>query len=237
MILPVTLVLFLLGPVVFAFYQSFPSRLQGLPTTDAILPFFVLHELGGILSGVVIASIFASSMAVMSAGLNSLTTATTVDFYQRWFHPKMSEAHYVLVGRWGTVGWGMATTAAALFASRLGPLVNAFNRIISLFGGPVLGIFLLGMLTRRAKATASVIGGAAGLASVAWLAWTSDISFFYHALIGGVTTVVVGYLLSLWGAIPDASQLQGLVRGLESPGSNDRGFTLANAQEREPGMV
>jgi SSS family transporter len=215
-IVPISLLLFLVGPVLYTFYRFYPSHLQGLPTTDAILPFFVIHELRGILSGVIIASIFAASMAVMSAGLNSLTTATTVDFYKGWLRPNLDERHYVLIGRCGTVAWGITTTAAALFANRLGPLVNAFAEIIALLGGPVLGMFLLGMLTRRAKSTASVVGGGLGLTVVVWLALTSDISFFYHALIGTVITFAAGYLLSLWGPRPDPTRLVGLVVGLGS---------------------
>jgi len=215
MIVPVSLILLLLGPSLYTFYHFYPEHLKGLPSADALLPFFVVHELSGVISGVIIASIFASSMAVMSAGLNSLTTATTVDFYKRWLRPNLDESHYVLVGRWGTVAWGVATTVAALFANRLGPLVNAFTRIMGLLGGPVLAIFLLGMLTRRAKATSSVIGGGVSLIFVIWVAGVSNISFFYHALIGAVTTFVIGYLLSLFGAKPKRSQLDGLVRGME----------------------
>jgi SSS family solute:Na+ symporter len=72
-----------MGNLLYAFYHFHADRLRGLPVVDAILPFFVVHELGSLFSGLVIASIFAASMAVMSAGLNSLTTVTAVDFYQR----------------------------------------------------------------------------------------------------------------------------------------------------------
>ncbi|MGH9397251.1 MAG: sodium:solute symporter family transporter [Terriglobia bacterium] len=213
-LVPVNLVLFLLGPVLYTFYTCYPGRLQGLPRMDAILPFFVLHELGGVFSGLVIASIFASSMAVMSSGINALTTATTVDFYRGWLRQGASDSHYVTIGRWGTVAWGTLTTFGALFAARLGPLINAFNKINSFLGGPILGIFLLGMLSRRAKGKAAVAGGVVALIAVASIAATTNISFFYYALIGVLITLGVGYLLSLPGKPPNPALLFGLVRGL-----------------------
>lgn len=210
-ILPVAAMLYLLGAVLFAFYHTYPAQLQGLPNHDAILPFFVMKEIGGLLSGLVIASIFASSMAVMSAGINALTTALTVDFYQRWLRPGKPEAHYVSVGRWGTVAWGAVCTFTALYAGALGPLGNAFNKMNAFIGGPILGIFLLGMLTRRAKGTPAIIGGAVAFAVVSWINWNTNISVFYHALIGFVLTFAIGYLLALFGPRPLPSKVNGLV--------------------------
>jgi SSS family transporter len=209
-ILPVAFLLYLLGDVLYVFYRFNPSHLEGLPSPDAILPFFVLRELGGVFSGLVVASIFASSMAVMSAGINALTTATTVDFYQRWLRPQCEESHYVRVGRLGTVAWGTACTLGALFANRLGPLINAFNKVNALLGGPMLGIFLLGMLTKRAKGTPAVIAAGAALTVVGWLNWATDISFFYHALVGFLITFWLGLLLSMWSSPAENGKVIGL---------------------------
>lgn len=211
--LPVVFLLYVLGDVLYVFYHFHPSHLKGLSNTGALLPFFVLREVGGAFAGLVIASIFASSMAVMSAGINALTTATTVDFYKRWLRPGHDDAHYVRVGRMGTVGWGALCTVGALFADRLGPLMNAYNKVNAFLGGPVLGIFLLGMLSKRAKGTPSIIGGVVALAVVAVLNWTTHISFFYHALIGVLITFAVGYVLSLRGPAPPPEKLRGLVLG------------------------
>jgi sodium-coupled monocarboxylate transporter 8/12 len=210
-IVPVVSLLYMLGFALFAYYRFHPGRLAGLPLNDEILPFFVVHELHGMLVGLVIASIFAACMAVVSAGINSLATVSTVDFYQRLLHHDQPDARSVLVGRWATAGWGAAATTAALFAHRLGPLINAFNRVNSVLGGPILGIFLLGMLTTRAKSHATIAGSVAGLVAVALTAWALNISFFYYALIGVVVTCVVGYLLSLPGPARDPAELKDLV--------------------------
>ncbi|HLY59624.1 MAG TPA: sodium/solute symporter [Terriglobia bacterium] len=216
-LIPIGLLQYLMGTVLFVYYRLHSDRLSSLPMMDALVPFFVLHELNGVFSGLVIASIFGASMAVMSASINALTTATTVDFYQRLFRPGRPESHYVLVGRLGTLCWGAAATFAALFVNRLGPIVNAFNIINSFLAGPILGIFLLGMLTQKGKGTGAVFGGALGFAAVSLVAWRSPISFFYYALIGTVVTYITGYLLSLAGPRRDRAELYGLVWSLEAP--------------------
>jgi len=106
LVVPITLLLSLTGIALFAYYHDNPGRLAGLNADDAIMPFFAVRELSPGVSGLIIASIFAASMSVMSAGINSLTTATTVDFYQRVFHPGRSPEHYARVGRIGTLAWG-----------------------------------------------------------------------------------------------------------------------------------
>jgi len=212
---PVSGLLYSLGTALYAFYHFHPTHLAGLPTQDVILPFFVIHEFGGILPGLIIASIFAASMAVVSAGINSLTTVTTVDFYQR-LHRGNSGASPVLVGRLGTILWGALATGAALFANRLGPLINAFSIINAFLGGPILGIFLLGMLSRRAKGTAAFAGGIAGLIVVSIMAGCTNISFFYYSLVGLVVTILLGYCFSFIGSPLNEEKLRGLVFGLEA---------------------
>jgi solute:Na+ symporter, SSS family len=209
----VGILLYLVGIVLFVFYQMNQGHLTGLNDTDAILPFFVVHELPSGVSGLVIAAIFAASMAVMSAGINALTTATTVDFYQRLFRPNRSSEHYALVGRMGTLAWGMVVTGLALYARHLGDLAIAYNRLSSLVSGPLLGVFLLGMTTRRATSRGALVGAAAGIAAVTGVLLTFRWSFFYHGPTGLLVTVVVGYLASLFTAPPAREATSGLVMG------------------------
>ena len=227
-VVPVSLVLYAVGPVMFAFYKFHPERLAGLPTLDAILPFFVMRELGGWFSGLVIASIFAASMAVMSAGINALTTATTVDFYKRLIRKNASDSETVLAGRIGTVAWGGAATVAALFANRLGPIINAFNMINSFLGGPILGVFLLGMLTKRTRGGAAVAGALVGGLCNALLAWLTSVSFFYYAIVGTAVTFGVGWIISLFQPARDPAELGGLVRGIEIP-AGDPAIALSSS--------
>jgi SSS family transporter len=214
-VVPVTLLLQLTGTAIFVFYRSHPARLAGLTSEDAVMPFFAVHELPHGVSGLIIAAIFAASMAVMSAGINALTTATTVDIYQRLFRPHETPQHYAVVGRIGTVAWGLVATFLALFAKYLGELVNSYNRIASFISGIVLGIFLLAVLSKRATGTGSLIGAVAGFCVVSWVEFRTQWSFFYQGAIGLVVTFVMGYVASLAMQPPPPERIKGLVMGCE----------------------
>jgi SSS family solute:Na+ symporter len=208
---PVTLALYLTGVALFAFYHYNRGRLAGLSSADAIVPFFAVRELPTGISGLIIAAIFAASMAVMSAGINSLTTASTIDFYQRVFKPDASAQHYAQVGRIGAACWGIGATVLALFAGRLGELAIAYNRVSGFISGPLLGMFLLGMLTRRTTAAGSLIGVLAGAIVVSLLGVETQWSFFYQSVMGLLVTMAVGYGSSLFMAAPPADKIAGYV--------------------------
>ncbi|HZQ21627.1 MAG TPA: sodium/solute symporter [Terriglobales bacterium] len=217
LILPVVFMLYLAGTALFAFYYHNPGALQGLRSDDAILPLFVVRELPRGISGLILAAIFAASMAVMSASVNSLTTASTVDFYQRLFRPNESSEHYARVGRIGSVAWGGAVTVMALFVGRLGMLALAYNRVSSVISAPLLGIFLLAVLTRRTTGWGALLGAAVGVVVVSFVSAFSEWSFFWWGPIGVVATVVAGYLLSLTMTPLPEEKLIGLVYKFGSP--------------------
>jgi SSS family transporter len=210
-IMPVLLMLYLTGTALFAFYQHNPAALQGLPSDDAILPMFAVRELPSGISGLILAAIFAASMAVMSASVNSLTTATTVDFYQRLFRRDKSPQHYARVGRLGTALWGAAVTLMALFAGRLGVLALAYNRVSSIISGPLLGIFLLAVLVPRATAAGALFGAGFGAVVVSLVSAFTDWSFFWIGPIGVIATTLSGYLASLTMDPPPEENVCGLV--------------------------
>ncbi|MBL8216981.1 MAG: sodium/solute symporter [Bryobacterales bacterium] len=217
LVVPITFLLYSLGVALYAFYNAYPDRLHGLPTNNAIVPHFTLAELPTGISGLVIAAIFAASMAVMSAGINSLTTASTVDFYQRVFRPNETPEHYARVGRLGTLIWGCLVTFLALLAEHAGDLVVAYNRVSSVLSGPMLGIFLLGVLTRRATSTGALTGAVCGgLAVIAVMIWTNW-AFFYLGIIGVSITIAMGLAVSLFTPPPDERHTKGLVMGSLEP--------------------
>jgi SSS family transporter len=211
--IPMTLLLFFAGTVLAVFYRAHPSHIAGLNSPDALVPFFAIHELPRGVSGLVIAAIFAASMAVMSAGINALTTASTVDFYQRLLRPGRTPTHYAAVGRYGTLAWGSFATVLALFAGRLGDLALAYNRVNSFVCGPLLGMFLLGVLTARTTAAGALAGAGAGAAVVCWVSLNTRWSFFLQAPIGVLVTLAVGYASSLFMTAPPLEKIRGFVLG------------------------
>lgn len=213
LVIPIAVLLYALGLALFAFYQVHPDRLRGIGNLDAIVPFFAVKELPVGVAGLVIAAIFAASMAVMSAGINSLTTATTVDFYQRVFRPGRAAQHYARVGRFGTAAWGVVVTLLALLAGKAGDLMVAYSHVSSMLVGPMLGIFLLATLTKRANTPGVLAGAFAAAATVAAIIVFSDWGFFLYGPIGVLVTLFFGYAASLLAPPPRHRQIAGLVLG------------------------
>jgi Na+/proline symporter len=175
------------------------ATVTGLPSRDVnyIIPQFVLHELPLGLAGLFIAAVMAAAMSAISAELNSLSTATVIDFYRRWFRPEATDAHFLRVSKIATGIWGLFACVVATFAAGLGSLIEVVNRFGSFFYGSILGVFLLAM-TRRARPAGAFIGLLAGMAAVASVSFGAPkVSFLWHNVIGAVTVVAVGSLISL----------------------------------------
>lgn len=211
LVMPVTIALFGVGAALYVFYRQHPDRLASLPQPDALLPFFVISELPRGVAGLVIAAICSASLAVMSAGINSLTTATTMDFYHRLFRPGATSTQLASFGRAGTVFWGAAATVAALFAGRMGDLAIAYNRISSIVSGPLLGVFLLATLSRRATGAGALWGAFAGALAVGFFSAFTDWSFLWFGPVGCAATVLCGACVSLLMRPPEVERIQGLV--------------------------
>jgi solute:Na+ symporter, SSS family len=169
-----------------------------------IMPFFVLTALPIGLAGIFIAAVMAAAMSSIAAELNSLSTATVIDFYKRWYKPQASDAHYLTVSKIATGFWGLFACVVAIYAATLGSLIEVVNRFGSFFYGSILGVFLLAMIP-RSRATGAFFGLIAGMSAVATVSfgWPA-VSFLWHNVIGAVTVVVVGLLLSAGRAQPAA---------------------------------
>ena len=175
------------------------------PTRDVnyIIPRFVLDHLPIGLAGLFLAAVLAAAMSSIAAELNSLATATTVDFYKRWVNPEANDGRALVVGKVSTMLWGVFACFVALYAATLGSLIEVVNRFGSFFYGSILGVFLLAMMP-RARGVGAFVGLLAGMSAVAAVAFGAPhISFLWHNVIGAATVVVVGLVLSL-GTAPHA---------------------------------
>jgi Na+(H+)/acetate symporter ActP len=162
-----------------------------------VFPMFVVSNMPAGVVGLIIAAIFAAAMSSISAELNALATATTIDFYKRHFNQNGTDKEYVFFGRIATGIWGIFACAVALYATQLGSLIEVVNKFGSFFYGSLLGVFVLAIAVPRARARGAFWGLIFGIASV-WIASRyTDIAFLWFNLIGCIVVVVVGYLLSL----------------------------------------
>lgn len=213
LVLPVTAVFYGTGVVLFAFYQIHGDPLASgqIRKADQILPYFAITELPAGFPGLFIAAIYAASMSTVSAGINSLTSASLVDFYQRlWPGADLSETSQLRLARRMTIIYGALVIALAFLVQHLGTLLEASNAVIGLVGGPLLGLFLLGILSRRATARGALIGWLAGVALLLPIGFASEVSFLWYAMIGCLATMAVGYLASLFEPPPSRERLAGL---------------------------
>ncbi len=161
-----------------------------------IFPTFVTTYMPAGVVGLIIAAIFAAAMSSISAELSSLSTATVIDFYRRHINTAATDAQYLRVAKLSTGLWGIFACVVALYASRLGSLIEVVNKFGSFFYGSLLGVFVLAIGTKRATGTGAFVGLIAGIASVAIVSNTTKISFLWYNLVGCVTVVVVGMLIS-----------------------------------------
>ncbi len=157
--LPGSFMFFGLGTLLYTYYKVHPAGLNPLLTTDQIFPQFIASDLPSGVTGLIIAGIFAASMATLSSNINSIATLVSVDFYERYAkHPTPSKS--VRLAEWTTLITGAIGTGLALYLSTLDirSLWDKFIELMALLGGGFSGIYALGMFTRRANWQGAVTG-------------------------------------------------------------------------------
>ena len=163
-----------------------------------VFPTFVTTQLPPGVVGLIIAAIFAAAMSSIAAELNSLSTATLIDFYKRHLKHEATDRHYMTVSWISTAAWGVVACGVAIFATNLGSLIEVVNRFGSFFYGSLLGVFVLAIGTKRASGTGAFLGLIAGMSAVAFVAFRYPaVSFLWHNVVGVVVVVVVGMAISL----------------------------------------
>jgi Na+/proline symporter len=161
-----------------------------------IIPRFILTQLPIGVIGLLIVAILMAATDSIAAELNSLSTATVIDFYKRWFRPEATDAHYLLAAKIFTGFWGVFACAVGIWAAELGSLIEVVNRFGSFFYGSILGVFVLAVGFRWTTANGAFVGLLAGMASVAWAASFTTVAFLWHNVIGVVAVVLVGLAIS-----------------------------------------
>jgi SSS family solute:Na+ symporter len=181
----------LIGAMLFVYYRFAPTG-ERFARTDIIYPTFIVSRMPHGVSGLLISAILAAAMCNLSAALNSLSSTTIVDFYGR-FRPATSEARRVHLSRIATLLWAVVLFALAILARRSGKVIEAGLSIASVAYGSLLGVFLLGVLTKSVSERGAIAGMVAGFAVNLYLWLGTDVSFTWYVVIGSLATMVVGY--------------------------------------------
>jgi len=211
----------LLGVFLFIFYEHYPTLLPAGLTADQIMPHFVNTEVPPILTGALVAAVFAAAMSSLDSALNSLAAALTVDFLKR-LKPGVSDQRRLTFAKFVVVTAGVIGIAVGIYASRTGaPLIDLILSFMGYFAGGLLGLFLLGMLTRRANGHGAFTGAIVGTLVVLMVTENdfglpplydvlgfAPIPFIWSTAVGLAVTLVVGYLVSLIGRPVPPEQLE-----------------------------
>jgi SSS family solute:Na+ symporter len=187
-------VLFLtIGALLFAYYSSTPLP-RPLMRTDEVLPLFVVSEVPHGIAGFIVAAIVA---AALSPSINALAATTVNDFYLKYVRPDADEDTLMRVSKRATIFWGAAQIGVALLAQRLDrSVLDAGLLVLSFAAGPVLGAFLVGVLTTRVRSAAMLAGMIAGTAAVTWIWWTNAAAWTWYSAVGAAMTGMVALIAS-----------------------------------------
>lgn len=221
----------LLGVLLFGFYainSGLPEEVAG----DKILPFFIVNEVPAGASGLLVAAIFAAAMSSIDSALHSLSTCITVDFYDRYF-AKAYKLDSLTVAKLLIVFWGIIGILAAFYVAKtekdLLPFLVTYS---TLFLGPVLGIFLMGVLIPRVNANGAFYGTAIAAILIILGTETELLNNFgiWRSALTAPAGILLGYIISLFGGEPPRRSLSGLTlwtkplafQPINRPGLGDR---------------
>jgi solute:Na+ symporter, SSS family len=211
---PISMMFFFIGTALFAFYTAQPHLLPGSVqaggTADAVFPHFIVTQLPPGLTGLLIAAVFAAAMSSVDSSLNSSATVFLRDIYRRYWRQHIGDRESMRVLYAATLVWGVAGTATAFAMIQVKSALDAWWSLAGIFSGGMLGLFLLGLIVRRAGNPAAITGVVTGLLVILWLTfspkWTGPLAeyrspFHTHWIIvlGTVTIFFAGFCVALLG--------------------------------------
>jgi solute:Na+ symporter, SSS family len=195
--------LFLIVGVMLWAYYRVPSATFGRP--DRIYPTFIVSRMPHGISGLLIAAILAAAMSNLSAALNSLSSTSIMDFYVL-LRPQATEQTKMRLSRVSTLCWALLLFGLAVLAlHRVGRVVEVGLQIASIAYGALLGVFLLGVMTRRANQPGAMVGMLCGFAVEIYLWLWTRVPWTWWVMVGTVVTFAIGWIASAFFATKEMS--------------------------------
>lgn len=196
--LPVSAFFFFIGTALFAYYMARPELLPNGTANDAVFPYFIVHGLPTGLTGLLIAAICAAGMSTVSTSINSSATIILTDFFmhkQQWSEKQKMRILYLTSFVLGILGMGIGMAMISVQSA-----LEAWWSLAGIFSGGMLGLFLLGYLTKRVKNVHAAIGVIVGVILIAWMSLSKQTMFHSYLTIafGTVVIFLVGFVVSLF---------------------------------------
>jgi SSS family solute:Na+ symporter len=211
--LPVSAVFFFIGTAMFAYYTTHPELLpeayRDPSKSDSVFPWFIVTALPSGITGLLIASIFAAAMSTISSSLNSTATILLNDYYGRFVNRQATERQKMRVLYLTTIAVGVIGTGIGVAMISVKSALDVWWMLAGVFGGGMLGLFLLGYLSKRTNERAALAGVSAGVLVILWMSlspkWTGALAAFkspFHGFLtivfGTLAVVLVGLLVTAW---------------------------------------
>ncbi|MES1226466.1 MAG: hypothetical protein ABUT20_63910 [Bacteroidota bacterium] len=158
---------------------------------------FVMKHLPQGLIGLLIAVIFLASMGSLASGLNALASASIVDIYKRSINKNASDKRYLNASRMATLAWGIFCIIAALFAGKMGNLLEAVNVLGSLFYGTILGIFIVAFYVKNVSGHSVFISALLTELFVIYCWYFDVMAFLWLNVLGTAMVVIIGLAIEM----------------------------------------
>jgi SSS family solute:Na+ symporter len=199
--IPVSAVFFLIGTALYAFYKVHPELMPATELKpDYMFPYFIVNQLPQGMTGVLIASIFAAGMSTVATGITSSSTIVLTDYYSH-LRPKASDREKLRVLKVASLVIGILGTLVALALVNVDSILDAWWKLSSIFSGGMLGLFLLGYMSRNVRNIDAAIGVICGVIIIGWIsaaAWLglpeSGLHEYLAIVLGTIVIFLVGFL-------------------------------------------
>jgi SSS family solute:Na+ symporter len=202
---PVSFLFFLIGTAMFAYYRARPELLPAeiAARPDQILPFFIVNGLPVGITGLLIAAVFAAGMSTVSTSLNSGATIMLEDYYKRFFNRAAHGRQALRALQAATVVLAVLGVGCALAMTRVRSALDAWWGMQSVFSGGMLGLFLLGYFSKKARNAEAAVGVVLGVLVIAWISvwqktWPLPVKLHTNlSIVLGTTVIfVAGFALA-----------------------------------------
>jgi len=191
--IPLTAVFLYIGTTLFAFYSPGGHELgEGITKGDEVFPYFIATEVPSGLKGLIIAAILAAAMSTVDSALNCSATVLLLDFHKRYFNPDISERASVVFLRLGTVVWGLLGTGAALLMIRAKSILDIWWQISGIFGGALLGLFLLAFIQVRLRLWQGLVSIGVSIAVISWGTFARNLPASWQWAQCNLEAIIVG---------------------------------------------
>ena len=211
--IPVSLIFFYIGTALFAFYTAqpdlLPPELKVQGSGDKVFPWFIVHGLPTGVTGLLIASVFAAGMSTVSTSINSTATIVLSDYYKRYLNPNAGDKSSMNVLYTASLIFGILSIVIALALTGVESVLDAWWGLASIFSGGMLGLFLLGYLSKSVRNIDAAIGVIVGFLVIAWMSlspifftdgkwlnFRSPIHSNLTIVFGTLTIFLVGFVLA-----------------------------------------